>query len=729
VESWIATAEANTIIARRCRMKRIDWVLVAGLFLLLISGPLWAQQDDPSDIFLKAYLSAQQGEKSEHESRFKAALAKYRFAGSLIEELRRSHPDWQPAIVQYRGHKISEGILRVEERLSRQNDLTTSATRLPDVPPSLPDSGAWSEPGPEVVAPEGAELTAQVSTDAAIKEATKKLQSKVDQLQATLDKSRSDLETAQKEKELVGSRLKETASKLEKAQNEIEKSKKSEGQVREQLAQVQASLKALRSSRESSVKEELQLRDEVARLKGAVAAAEQAHVTADQQRDETNQKFAEASKQISDLVHKRDEALGQLKGMKDAEQRVEALVSENSDLKQRLEKAEKTVWDLGEDAPKQAGKLTKAKQELAELQQQLTEAQKLNQYFEAKAAELSVQLDEASSEVQNTKLTGAGGEETAQLAKENYLLRNIIVRERQEEARRYQAKKLIVAELDKLKIKSDALNKQIEYLSQPATKLTAEELALLREPVVSVSDQNPGTLKASFVFAKKPSSEPAEIGESEPTEKSPPDSGTPPMAKFDNPKLRSEVKSDVPDDLQSVARAAKENFQLGKYQTVEEQYQEILTKSPNNLYALSNLGAVYLCIGKLQLAESTLKKALSISPKDEFAHTTLGIVYYRQSNYDDARAELSQAIEINPESATAHNYLGITASQKGRQREAEKEILQAIANDPDYADAHFNLAIILATTQPASKELAKRHYARATALGTQPNPSLEKLLQ
>jgi len=709
-------------------MKRIGWVLVSGLFFLLISAPLWAQQDDPSDIFLKAYLSAQQGEKSEHESRFKTALAKYRFAGSLIEELRRSHPDWQPAIVEYRGHKISEGILRVEERLSRQNDLTTSATRLPDVPPSLSDSSAWSEPGPEVVAPKGAEPIPQVSTDATIKEATKKLQSKVDQLQATLDKSRSDLETAQKEKELVSTRLRETASKLEKAQNEIEKSRKSEGQAREQLAQVQTSLKALQSSRESSVKEQ-QLRDEIARLKSAVTVAEQARVTAEQQRDETNKKFAEANKQISDLAHERDEALSQLKGMKDAEQRVQALVSDNSDLKHRLEKAEKTVRDLGEHAPKQAGELTKAKQELAELQQQLTEARKLNQYFEAKAAELSVQLDEASSEVQNTKLTGAGGEETAQLAKENYLLRNIIVRERQEEARRYQAKKLIVAELDKLKIKSEALDKQIEYLSQPATKLTAEELALLREPVVSVSDQNPGTLKASFVFAKKPSSESAKIGESEPREKSAPDSGTPPMAKSDNPKLRSEVNADVPDDLQSVARAAKENFQLGKYQTVEEQYQEILTKSPNNVYALSNLGAVYLCIGKLQLAKSTLKKALSVSPKDEFAHTTLGIVYYRQSNYDDARAELSQAIEINPQSATAHNYLGITASQKGRQREAEKEILQAIANDPDYADAHFNLAVILATTQPASKELAKRHYARATALGTQPNPSLEKLLQ
>jgi Tfp pilus assembly protein PilF len=56
-------------------------------------------------------------------------------------------------------------------------------------------------------------------------------------------------------------------------------------------------------------------------------------------------------------------------------------------------------------------------------------------------------------------------------------------------------------------------------------------------------------------------------------------------------------------------------------------------------------------------------------------------------------------------------------------------MLQAIAKDPNYADAHFNLAVILITTQPSSRELAKEHYARATALGTQPSASLERLLQ
>ena len=85
--------------------------------------------------------------------------------------------------------------------------------------------------------------------------------------------------------------------------------------------------------------------------------------------------------------------------------------------------------------------------------------------------------------------------------RENELLRNIVVREREEEARRDEARKLMLAELDRLRTKSDSLNKEIELLAQPVTKLSSEELSLLRRPVGSASDQNHGALTASFIFA------------------------------------------------------------------------------------------------------------------------------------------------------------------------------------------------------------------------------------
>src|SRR5205085_5198205 len=101
---------------------------------------------------------------------------------------------------------------------------------------------------------------------------------------------------------------------------------------------------------------------------------------------------------------------------------------------------------------------------------------------------------------------------------------------------------------------------------------------------------------------------------------------------------------------------------------------------------------------------------------------------YRQNKCDGERNELTKWHAIKPRGAAAHNYQGITASQKGWQEAAEKEMLEAIAVKPGYADAHFNLAVIYATASPPSKELAKRHYTKATELGAEPDASLEKLL-
>jgi hypothetical protein len=39
-------------------------------------------------------------------------------ANKTIEELRKSHAQWQPAVVEYRGRKISEAILRLQKQNS-----------------------------------------------------------------------------------------------------------------------------------------------------------------------------------------------------------------------------------------------------------------------------------------------------------------------------------------------------------------------------------------------------------------------------------------------------------------------------------------------------------------------------------------------------------------------------------------------------------------------------------
>ena len=703
-------------------MRRGGAALLALVLFLGATDVLVGQQDDPSEIFLKAYLSAQQGEKLEHENRFNTALAKYRFAGSLIAQLRRSHPGWQPAIVEYRGRKISEEILRTEERMTKQNALSASANPLPEVAPSLPESADWSEPGPDVVAPQSDGTVTQEWRDAAINEATKKLRAKADQLQTALDKAHSDLESAQKEKETVNTRLDETNSKLEKAQDDLDKARKSERQARDQLVQTQESLRAIQASQENSAREEQQLRSEIAHLKDAVAAADDSRVAAEKQRDDTRAKFAEANEQITAFEHQRDEAFAQLRLVQGSEQGVRLLLAEKEDVQQKLANAEEKVRNLGESDPVNAKTFAEMNEQIAQLQEQLSESQKRNDYLAARSAELAVQLDDAGTELQVAKLAGANSDESAQLARENELLRNVVVREREEEARRDETRKRVVAQLDKLQIRSETLNQQIEYLAQPVTKLSSEELALLRQPVVSVSDQRAGLFKASFVFEKKSAANSDGTAKADANTRS----GGESDARINRP---DPSKTNLSPKVRGLVRAAGKNFQQGNYKGAEKQYQQILAEDPNNLDALSNLGLVYVRSGNLRSAESTLEKAVAIAPDNDFLLTTLGVVQYRQSKFDEAIVQLNKAIEINPKSATAHNYLGIAASQKGRQKEAEKEILQALANNPDDADAHFNLAVILITTQPGSKELAREHYARATALGIEPSPPLEKLLQ
>ncbi len=696
-------------------------ILLAGFSFII--APLWAQSDDPSEVFLKAYMTSQQGEKLEHDNQFKAALAKFRFAGSLLEELKKSHAEWQPAIVEYRSRKIGESILRVQNKIGTQADLAaTSEPAAQPAAPLLPQNSGPAEPSVEIGAGNArlpvpsenekrpaatpAIAAAPAPSDAAIKKATKELQDKVDQLQAELQKSRSQITSVQKEKEAINGKLQDTSSKLEKAQADLQKAHGAEKTARDQLANAQESLKKIQTGGNTDAKVSEALKAEIAQLKKALASAEQGRTAAEKEKDAANAKANDASVQIESVTKERDQLVADLKNSKQAADRVQALVAENSDLQKKLADAEKQVREISADKPQKEQEVADVRRQVEQLKQQLASSQKQNQEFETTITELRQQLEDTNTQLTQAKTTGANPEETARLTKENDMLRAIVMRERQEEARREQAKRLMLAEFDKLQIKSETLNQQIELLAQPVTKLSAEELALLRQPLVATSDTNPAGMTASFAMAKP---------------------GTP--AGTPGPNVETTFKPSVPDELVPLARAAKANFDNGKFRAAEKDYDEILTKSPNNLYALSNLGAVYFRTGRLKAAELTLKKAVTLAPKDEFSRRTLGIVYYRQAKFDDAVTELTKALAINPKSFIAHNYLGITASEKGWQEAAEKEMLEAIAANPDYVDAHYNLAVIYATNKPPAKELAKRHYAKAKELGAESNPSLEKLIQ
>ncbi len=711
-------------------MNKIGLLLLPAFLVSVFT--CYAQAVDPSEAFLKAYMTAQQGEKLERENQFKPALAKYRFAGSLIEELKKDHGDWQPAIVEYRGRKVGEAILRVQSKMATQTDLA-AATGSPGPEGQAPGGPGASETEPSVEIASAPSSAKPVDVQAAIENATRELRARVENLEAQLKRSQQDISSAQQEKVDLTGRLQATNTELEQAKGDLAKQSQTEKDLRDQLASAQESLRAIQSAGTTDQKAVAALRGEIARLKKALQAAEGARSAADKDREDANNKLLDARKQAATVTQERDKALRELKVANEAQSHVQVLVAENADLQKKLAAAENTVREISADRPRKAQELEAVKRELEKLRDQLVTSQKANQNSEKTIAQLRTQLDETSGQLASAKLNGATSEETERLVKENEMLRAIVVRERQEEARREQAKKLMLTEFDKLKIQSDVLDQQIHLLAEPITKLSPEELALLKTPVVSISDSAPGTVKASLTMAKPPNpvtinNAPAGSSLGQPNDKSPLDSRAQGESNSIDPEGGEKTRPGVPTDLLPLAREAKANFDQGKFKEAEKLYQQILAKDPNNLYSLSNLGVVLFRDGKLKASELTLKKTLAIAPRDEFTHTTLGIVYYQQSKFDDALSELTKALAINPKSATAHNYLGITASQKGWQEAAEKEMLEAIADNPDYADAYFNLAVVYSTSQPPAKELARRHYEKALALGAQPDPTLDKSL-
>jgi len=201
-----------------------------------------------------------------------------------------------------------------------------------------------------------------------------------------------------------------------------------------------------------------------------------------------------------------------------------------------------------------------------------------------------------------------------------------------------------------------------------------------------------------------------------------------PAGGFPEP-LPAEGPESLPESSRDLVSRARQEFESGRFADAEKTYQEIVDASPNNAFALSNLGVTQIQARKLSAAEVALKKAIEINPKDAFAATNLGVVYCKQGKFDEAMASLQDALAADDKDHIAQNYLGICYGEKGRLEESEAAFRRSIELRPEYPDAHFNLAVLYATAQPPSLAKAREHYDLAVKHGSEPDTSLEQMLQ
>lgn len=746
------------------RPKYLPLILCASIALTI--APAHAQVvNDPSESFLSAFSAFQKAEKIEAAGNGQAALAAYKEAARVLEQISARWPQWNPAIVEFRKKRTADAILKVQERMARggggtaivPNDAIAGAGGgdIRGIEPELPgnEGGLIPEPMPEPEPRAPIATRPPAANNGVPMDPIQAIQNEMKRLNGELEKTRGELEAIRKEREELAHQLTESQAANQKGDQQIKIIKNradiaeaallkalSEGQkdsetVKKLTAEAEKARKALKDAqieREAAEDVRKQLADRLSGAQKRIATLTTERDSATRLSSDAANKIAEARKQmelaikekellnekLSKMTHERDDALAQVAKMKESQKQVDRLISENTELMAKLEAAEKQITQFKADGIEKDKVITDLKKEVGTVKQQLADTQKQSEQYQLQMGELKTKLEATAQQLAQAHTdSSAGATERKKMQDENDLLRGIVLRQMKEQARRDQTRKLVLDQMAKLEVKSKDLLGKIDYLGQPVVKLSDKERALFKKAQVDVNETEISISAVKQDAASEGAEAPATAANDAATEGTPAETQTP------------AVQGGISADLMSLVKDAKDRFDHGSYREAEKTYEKILAKDPTNLNALTNIGVTRFRLGKLKQAEESLKKAIAIAPQDAFARCTLGIVYSSQNKYDEAINELTAAIAINPKNAVAHNYLGVSASHKGWQDNALKELETATALDPNYAEAHFNLAVLLASQQPPNKEGGRRYYKRATELGAEPDAKLEAMLR
>ena len=709
--------------------------------MLVLAGSAWSQE--ASDLFLRAYQDFQAGEKLERDGSPREAFSRYQSAAKLLDQIAKAQPDWQPSVVEYRLRKTRENITRLEGQVAALPPVQEGPEGpLPQPDAPLPQP-AINTSQPLVPRPSAGGLRPSV-----LSSTPRSTQVPAGEPAAL----RQQLTAARSENERLQDKLGRQAAELKSALVEIDKRKVTVVELRAQLAQAQDAMETAIKDREIAAAKPSPVDDKrIAELDGRIRSAEADNEVLIEENQRLLAKLENASKYIesADSARKifeedlkktskqRDEAIARTRKIKDNTaaiekltkekddlqtqfakekkdlesklakatdtEKLDKLVAENKSLASRFAETEKKLAVAAAKPEENEKALADLRSEINSLNDRLLESQSQIATRDDQLKALAKQLDEASGEAARLKLNPQPTAEEKRTMIENDLLRAIILRQIKEQAARDIARAGLENEIQSLQIKSDAISKDLAVLSRPAFQLSNDERLLFKEPIAALSEPDSSSLNVSMAMAK-------------------------PAAGFPVP-TQAEGPESLPDATRDMVDQARKLFDQGRFGDAEKLYQQIVDSAPNNSFALSNLGVTQIQARKLSAAEVALKKAIEINPKDAFAATNLGIVYCKQGRFDAAIASLLEAVADNDKDHIACNYLGICYGEQGFKGKAEEAFKRSLQIRDDYADAHFNLAVLYATTEPPSLDLAREHYKKAVSLGSTADPSLERLLQ
>ena len=486
-----------------------------------------------SDIFLSAYLACGTGEKLEAAGDKPGALASWKRAISLLDQVSREDPAWKPEMVKRRRDTASEAVVRLEAGSGRATGSAKKGMDDDELIGGLPSKGGAIIPGTEEFVPKkgtprkAPAEAAPTNDDSLLQNA----QTYLNKLKDDLSKTRGNLDQVTREKEELAKKLdkavkevSESAEKQAKLQKRNElaeaallKAQQDEGQdsaaanlARTEIAELRKQLRDVKIERDAEMEIREQLSHSIGNVKSRIAGANEERDAAKRENAAFPGKIAEMQKQIDKVLGEktgvetkltkvqeqllkvtteRDDAFQQVAKMKEAQKQVDKLMSDNTTLMAKLTDAETTIKTFkaqGEEKDKQIASL---KVEMGNVKQQLAEAKKQSDTYQAQMSTLQGKLDVQATELTQLKSDAKLSDtERKRLAEENETLRGIVVRQMKQQAVRDKTKQLVLTELAKLDVNSKALLDQIEFLGQPVVRLTEKEKKLFKQPTIEIGD-------------------------------------------------------------------------------------------------------------------------------------------------------------------------------------------------------------------------------------------------
>jgi len=491
---------------------------------------------------------------------------------------------------------------------------------------------------------------------------------------------------------------------------ELEKSKESMAKLNEQVLdlseerdRLQEDNKQLELKLANVTQERDQLRKDLDEMAIILHASD--HIDGDiKDMFAANRKWQEelsaAKKEIEDLTAREGNYKTEISGLK---RRLESVQKEREQLLVDNEKYQQTVEDLN-------GKLA----------EMLTQLETNTQALDAsnmKLDRVTKERDEAKQGLATAKVQVA---ELASLPEENDLLRGLIRKQLVTQARLKQARDMVFEELQKVDNQSQTLMASLDEMVNQPLELSSEEKAMFKDPADQELIEELETMTFETAQKLNPVPSSAEMTSVE--------MGNGPTILDEGEVAAGMVGPSREERISMLSKAANYDFSQGDIKAAEKGYEEVLNLDRRNVYALCNLGIIRIRQGKYNDASELLQRTLAHKTTYAPAHYYLGVVRYKQRQLDEALESFGQCVRYDVNNANAHNYIGLIASEKGWGTKAESEFRAAVTLNPNHADAHFNLAVLYATRENPSKELAREFYQRALRSGAERDAAIEQII-